>query len=306
MSWRNRAYEHADEAAYYPFVQWVNNGDSLEPRSDKGGFACPVGQSVEIPGSPATIHHRNGKSSAVIFADALSVAVLRTRFTWVKDGNRLSDYVRGARGKLQALCLVKPADGTPTGLVILTFTGVVSRRFRAVHRAFQATIRKATGGEAPSYAFWMRVGAGEIEMVGGKKKSPITSIELLEEPDPDRDYVGDVLVDSLPWKEILSWADAWKNPGPNGSGEVVEEEQGEDQAQPQPREGTLEWARRFPLPFEGTSVKKGTPLGELSDGALEFLTGKADEYPQAAQAAGIIRHANQQADTEEAGYEPPF
>jgi hypothetical protein len=84
MSWQDRSFEHADEAISYQFIQWVNNGDSLEPRSDKGGFACPVDQDIPIPGKAARIHHRGGSTTDVIFIQELSVAILRTRFAWVE------------------------------------------------------------------------------------------------------------------------------------------------------------------------------------------------------------------------------
>jgi hypothetical protein len=53
-----------------------------------------------------------------------------------------------------------------------------------------------------------------------------------------------------------------------------------------------------PLPFKGSTVAKRTPLDQLSDAALEQLCGMADRYPEAARAAGILRHHRQTAEPE--------
>jgi hypothetical protein len=303
--WKDRSFPHGGEEEFFPFIQWANSGAALEPRRELGGFACPLDQGLEIPGERARLHHRNGESTEVIFADCLSVAVIRTRFAWVKDGHRQPAYMPGARGKLQALCLVRVPDANgevkASELVMLTLSGVAGRFFQAAQRDFRAKVRQATKGKAPAYSFWMTIGAGDILMVGSNQQSPITSIVLRCEPDVDSDYIGDEAVDSLPWPTILSWAEAWRSPGVNGSGVISEADEDEEDGAPPagagtssaPAEGTLEWAEGFPLPFKGHTVDKGTPLGELSDAALEALAGKSGEYPEAARAAGIIRHGRQ-------------
>lgn len=221
-----RQYDHADEMApSYPFLQWVNDPNTLEPRQKAGGFARPVDQDFSSPGEPVVLHHREGGATEVVFTQELTVAVLKTRFAWIKDGLRVPRYVQGARGKLQALCLLRTPD--PDGVhhkvqgpVMLTFTGLAGSRFNAARNQFGKAARKATKGQAPTYAFWMTLKAGDVEMVGKTKKSPITNVVLGAEADPDRDYVGDEVVDAIPWPEIDQWASAWKAPGPNGDGAI--------------------------------------------------------------------------------------
>jgi hypothetical protein len=319
MSWQDRPFEHADETISFNFVQWVNDGGSLEPRADKGGFACPVDQDIPIPGKAATIHHRGGSTTDVIFTQELSVAILRTRFAWVKDGLRVAEYTDGARGKLQAVGYVVGADGAPVPEpVMLTFTGLASREFGQVRRQFTQSVRRATKGQAPAYAFWMHLRAGEVTMAGSTQQSPITTVELAREVDPDQDYLGDALVDAIPWPDVLAWADAWKSPGPNGTGVMHESDEEEDDAPETPslpeqagppvyQEGTVEWASEIPLPFDGNSVSKGTPLGELSDNALRYIVDdKARQFPKAAKAARILMQARQEVRQEDGEYEPPF
>lgn len=312
MSWQDRTFEHADEAISFNFIQWINDGGSLEPRAEKGGFGCPVDQDIPIPGKAARIHHRGGSTTDVIFSQDLSVAILRTRFAWVKDGLRVAEYVDGARGKLQAVGYVVGGDGAPVPEpVMLTFTGLASREFSQVRRQFTQSVRKATKGQAPAYAFWMHLRAGEVTMAGSTQQSPITTVELAREVDLDQDYVGDALVDATPWSDVLAWADAWKSPGPNGTGVIHEtdedENDGSETSSPGYQEGTVEWASEIALPFDGTSVAKGTPLGELSDNALRYIVEhKEREHPKAAKAARILMRAREEVRQEDGEYEPPF
>jgi len=295
MSWKDRTFEHpGEEALSFPFIQWVNNGGSVEPRAERGGFACPTGQEVSIPGIDARLHHRNGEYTEVIFAQELSAAVFKTRFAWIKDGVRIANYTRGARGKLQVLVYVRGENGTAAvGPVMLTFTGIPSRQFGQLRKQFAAAVRKATKGKAPAYAFWMRLKAGEVEMVGQSQKSPITTIELAADLDPDRDYIGDALVDSIPWPQAEEWAKAWDSPGPNGEGEIAgaESEESSDD-----RGMTLEQARSIALPVNATKsgISAGTPLGQVADklpdtkALLNWLSAQSEEHPHAAQAATLL------------------
>lgn len=286
MSWKDRKYQ-VDEVSY-PFVQWINNGGSLEPRESTGGFACPVDQGVDIPGAqPAVVHHRNGNTTDVLFSHAIEVAVIKTRFAWVKDGIRQPSYTKGARGKVQALCYVRGAD--QAGLVMLTFAGLAGKSFGEARKGFASAVRKATKGKAPAYAFWMTVQSGEVKMVGRGTKSPITTIEWKGGFDPDSDYIGDDLVDSIPWDEVNSWAQEWNTPGPNGSGEVVHEQE----------QDPLEWAKNYPVPIRGQSFPKGTPMGELKNAVLEYILRHSEELkiPQdAVRAANIILEAQDEED----------
>jgi hypothetical protein len=220
MSWQDRSFQHTDEAQY-PFIQWVNSGGNLNPRAEKGGFAAPMDQGITIPGIFSELHHRNGESTEVIYTPELTVAVITTRFAWIKDGMRLPSYRDGARGKLQVLCYVQSTEGEPPVVAMLTFTGIPSRSFSNARKAFSNSVAKATKRQAPAWAFWMTVHAGEVKMVGTKAQSPITTVELVREVDPDRDYVGDDLADEI--EELLideakAWREAWVGGGTNGEG----------------------------------------------------------------------------------------
>lgn len=302
-----RQYDRSDDLApSYPFIQWVNDPNALEPRQQTGGFARPVNQDFPSPGEPAVLHHKGGGATEVVFTQELTVAVLKTRFAWVKDGVRVPQYVEGARGKLQALCLLRVPDAnhgdgyTVEGPVMLTFTGLAGSRFNVVRGQFAKAVRAATKGKAPAYAFWMTLAAGDVEMVGKTKKSPITNVILDGDFDPDRDYIGDEVVDGIPWPEIDEWASAWKRPGPNGEGvvEAEAEPDGDESADgeaPDPAdpanwyaEGTWEWAMQQTLPFDARTAKAGAPLNKLGDEALEYIAGQEGKYPTAAKAARIL------------------
>ena len=67
------------ETAAFPFIQWINDGGSLEPRSEIGGFGMPLDQATmlgaNIPGDVRAIHHRSGNITEVIFGAAFSIIV---------------------------------------------------------------------------------------------------------------------------------------------------------------------------------------------------------------------------------------
>jgi hypothetical protein len=228
MSWRDREYKRQDEMVF-PFIQWVNDGGSLEPRNGVGGFAMPLDQAAilgsNIPGDVRALHHKGGKQTDVVFGTALEAAVLATRFTWIKDREVIPAYEPGARGKLQALALVRDAGGHTVGPVLLTFKGVAGKQFGAALRTHREEVRKATENAAPAYAFFGVYRSGEVEMVGKETKSPITGLVYGDEfrpCDPDADYVGDAPLDALDWGQVDAWADAWNQPGGadgNGGGE---------------------------------------------------------------------------------------
>lgn len=202
MGWKNRQYKRQGEAAAFPFIQWVNNGGALEPRNanDVGGFAQPLDQAqilgAHIPGEVRALHHRGGDATDVVFTTELAAAVLATRFSWIKDGNMLADYTPGARGKLQALVITRDADGNAIGPAMLTFTGLAGRQFSEALNAHRESVRMATAGEVPVYAFFGVYRSGAVEIVGNGKKSPITTIDYGGGSngdggfDPDAAFVG--------------------------------------------------------------------------------------------------------------------
>jgi hypothetical protein len=219
MSWRERHFRHRDETVV-PFVQWVNDGGTLEPRSDRGGFAAPVDQGLVIPGTAADLYHKGGTKTPVIFTPELEVAIMATRFSWVKDRIRLDTYQEGARGKLQALGLVRTVDGVEVGM--LTFTGLVTREFTEARKRFALDVRRKAEG-APAWAFWMVLEAGDTAMVGKSAKSAITTLTVGREVDPDADYIGEDLADLVERMldgEAREWEAAWSGTGADGEGEI--------------------------------------------------------------------------------------
>ena len=245
MPWNNRQSTIKDSAGpSYPYIQLVNDGNSLDPRSANGGFAMPVEQSEAAGFVPAGMEQRNlifrdNAPTPVFFGEYLEVAPMVTRFAWIKDGHRISAYVDGARGKLQLLCYVKDSEGCWMGPVMLTATGLASKDISSAIKAHRERVYKATRGKAPASYFGMILTASESQMGGGKQKSKITPIVLESDFEADRDYIGDTVADEIEalWEaQFRPWADAWKNnPGPNGEGEVPGTEEYEDNTSAAPQ-----------------------------------------------------------------------
>jgi len=226
-----RQYDRGDDLGEsYPWVQWVNRGSDLEPQQPVGGFASPLDQDVNLPNSIyAILHHLNGQDTEVVYTDQLQIAVLRRRFCWVDPATRirLPKYQPGARGKTQFLCYIKTDDGF-IGPIMLTFTGLAGVHFDAARHEFARSVRKATGGKAPTYAFWMTIVAGKPVMVGkGDRKSPICPPTWTGDFDPDRDFVGEELLGVIDWDMVDRWASPKAQPAiteSNGTGYEEDEE----------------------------------------------------------------------------------
>jgi len=232
MAWQDRNDSQIlqeEMACEYPFIQYVNDGSTLDPREATGGFAMSAEQVELLKATPNgavehTLIFSTGESEAVFFTDWLRFVPLATRFAWVKDGNRLGSFVDGARGKLQALGYVETENGY-AGPVMLTVKGMASKDLAQALREHRQTVRKATQGKAPSVFFSVLLHAAEPEMRGTKQKSRATPIARSNEFDPDVDYVGDELADIIEaeWETYKQWAAAWEhNPGPNGDGELAD------------------------------------------------------------------------------------
>ncbi|MBU1746825.1 MAG: hypothetical protein KKA73_03985, partial [Chloroflexi bacterium] len=221
--WQGRQYRHSGDALGYPFVQFVNSGGDLDPRQQQGGFAAPVDQGVPIPGVTATLHHKGGGSTPVIYAPELTLAVVKTRFAWVKQGRRISGYEPGARGKLQVLAIIQTTAGPQVAM--LTFTGIAGRNFGAVRKAHADSVRKATSGQAPAWAFWLTTQADGTELAGKDgAQSPVTKLALAREVDADQDYVGPAVADQIEALldgPAVQWAAAWGSDedGDDGAGD---------------------------------------------------------------------------------------
>lgn len=231
MSWQDRANSQIlqeEMVAEYPFIQYVNDGGTLDPREPTGGFAMPTDQVESVGAAPQgavehTLIFSTGEREQVCFTDRVRYVPLTTRFAWVKDGNRLGSYVDGARGKLQVLGYVATADGF-AGPVMLTVKGLASKDLAQALRDHRQAVRKATQGQAPSAFFALHLYAGETTLRGTKQKSRATPIVRATDFDPDKDYVGDALADIIEaeWEMYKQWAAAWQHtPGPNGDGELA-------------------------------------------------------------------------------------
>ena len=248
-----------DTIESYPFIQWVNRGDLLDPPQDRGGFAMPGGQESLIDGDYAILGHSNGATTDVLFTQALALAVIAYRFAWVKDGTRLAEYTEGARGRIQALCFTTDQDDVILGPLVLTVKGTTSKDLSGILRAHRSDVRKLTNGKAPGWFFWTRLQAGEPTMVGSKARSLATPLEPAAGV-TEEDFIGQEVVKRINAhaNEISRWAGAWKAAGANG----------EDDPSTAPH----------PETEAGPATGKMTPLGE----ALAMAMPVTQRYGQGA------------------------
>lgn len=286
MSWRDRQFKIPVQDEGYPFIQFVHDGASLEPRRKTGGFAMPTDQAQIAGGAPAgaeysALHFKSGESTEIFFSDRLTVVPLVYRFAWIKDGIRIQEYTEGARGKLQLLAFVQAEEGW-IGPVMITTTGLASKDLMAALKEHRSRVRRATAGKAPCSVFAMTITAGQSKMEGKRQQSRVTPIVLADEFDPDRAYVGDDMAGRIEreWGEYERWARAWSSPGPNGEGEIGEEDGVEENAHPQaasapPPEEDTAWPWDIPLPFAskkyGPNATVGTLVNARDREALEAL-----------------------------------
>jgi hypothetical protein len=287
MSWQDAVQQVGMVEPTYPFVQWLNDGGILSPRSKSGGFAMPESEAAvagDVPkGAVRAVARFRTADEAVYFAPEIRAAILAVRFTWTKDGVPLPQYVEGARGKAKALALIEGERGP--FVAVLTLSGLSSRDFLTAWKEHKARVRKitrASGKEAPASIFYMTIKAGETQkMAQGSVRTPMV---LSGDFVPDQDYIGEQAMQLIPWDEVKTWASS--APAVNGDDE-------RDEPQPQEEQPLsshdLEWALRFPSPVGGKSFQKGTPLGELPSQAVQYIADNlADKYPDAARAARVI------------------
>ena len=297
MSWKDRKSTiEVGEGPAYPFMQFVHNGSSLEPRLEQGAFAMTLEQTdvldaVPAGATPHTLHFRGGDAESVAVTPRITLAPLTTRFAWIKDQHRMGTYVKGARGKLQLLAYVlsTPLDEARAGEllyagpVMLTFTGLASKQVSDALKAHRAQVRKATRGQAPSVLFTLTLGVAEPRLAGATQQSRITPIVLVEEGefDPDRRYVGDALAEVIEqdWPEYEAWSQAWRNPGPNGDGEIREEDDAEEVEAAEPAPAAPVVTFNVALPFQSAKYPGGTvhSLVEARDlASIQALVGWAE------------------------------
>jgi len=298
MSWKNAATQIGSAVAL-PLVQWVNDGGMVIPRQPKGGFALPqseagVAKDVLKGAIPVTVRFRGGDETAY-FSQQIRVAVLATRFVWMKDGVPIPAYVEGARGKVRVLALIEGEHGPFMG--VLTFSGLASKDFWAAWRNHRERVRKQTraaGQEAPASIFFMTLRAGTQEKMS--QGSVRTTVVLSEEFSPDQDYIGDQALSLINWDEVKAW-ESGSAPAVNGDEPEPDHDEPEPQhPSPEPPtapgpepEHNLDWALKYPSPVGGKTFQKGTPLGELPGQAVQYIADNlANKYPDAARAARVI------------------
>jgi hypothetical protein len=281
-------------------MQFVHRGSSLEPRMEHGAFAMTLEQTEYLDAAPVgsephTLHFSSGDSEDVAATPRVTLAPLVTRFAWIKDGNRVGTYVKGCRGKLQLLAyvLATPFDADAAGEVIyagpvmLTFKGLASKQVNDALKAHRSRVRKATRGQAPSVYFTLTLGVEAPRLAGsGQQQSRITPITLVEDTafNPDEHYIGDALADIVEaeWETYQTWAQAWKQPGPNGDGEIREDD--EDADAPVESGGDVERVQYdHRLPFPSKKYGSGATVQDLFDAgdtdALQALIGWCKRNP---------------------------
>lgn len=227
MGWRDRQDSEVlagEPGAKYPWVQWVNRGADLDPRRQAGGFFI-TSENLAVLGDPEI---KGGESSGVVFSGGdtdtgiflpeISVAVMGSRFRWqIREGNRtrgLSEWVQGARSKLQVLILLQTAQTGWVGPLMITLTGTVTGDFWEAYKEHRQEVRKATGGRGAAAWFWMTLTAGEPVQRGDQGASSlVTPIALVapESFDPDALYVGDGAADFIEkyYPTVETWRDEW-------------------------------------------------------------------------------------------------
>lgn len=228
MGWRDRQQSRVRDAeprAEYPWIQWINVGSTLDPRRKNGGFFLTsenlaiLGE-PDIPGAEAsTLNFSSDETETGLYLGSIDVAILGTRFAWqTRDGNRAhlsAEYTPGARGKMQALVLLKTAEGS-CGPLLLTVTGTVTKDLLNATKTHRQQVRQATGGQGATPWFWLRLLAGSTEKRGSANaQSTVTPIVMSPEPFvAEAAYVGDNLAD---WMEehfevCQQWANEWDHP----------------------------------------------------------------------------------------------
>jgi len=278
----------------YPFIQWVNRGEDLEPRQPAGGFAMPADQDPLIDGVPAVLRHSSGSTTPVVYASDLALAVVASRFAWVKDGMRILEYAEGARGKLQALCFTVTRSGACLGPIVLTTRGTTSRALNDIQKTHREEVRKMTHGKAPTWVFWTRLQAGKPVLVGHKARSMVTPLERAAAVS-EADFIGEALVKTIGEfaDDIRRWVDAWKLAGSGSEEELAAAAVGDDETLAAAVPGTeahdLAQAMGLALPFVSRKYGVKASMGDLFRAqdrqALEWFINNPARYPQHTEAA---------------------
>ena len=219
--------EELQEFHGYPFIQWVNRGNSLVPAQKHGGFAAPADQGIPLSGEYCQLVHSSGDTTEVFFTDTLQVVPVAKRFAWDMDGTLIQQYASGARGKLQVLAWVQTQDGV-MGPLVITMKGMASKAMSKALKehthAVATALRNRVKKPLPWFA-WMELKSGTPQMVGkGKQRSLYTPVEYVETEELEligRDLYQEILSYA---EEIARWKQAWREmPRPNGDSEVSDD-----------------------------------------------------------------------------------
>lgn len=270
MGWQDRQDSQVlanEPGAEFPWIQWVNRGQDLDPRHQSGGFfitsenlALLGNDDVIIPGAEASkLVFSSGESQTGVLMQNVAVAVLASRFSWqVREGQRTvlhSTYQPGARGKLQTLVLLKTRDGF-VGPVMITLTGTVTQDMTAAIKLHRQQVRQATAGKGASSWFWLRLMAGEPTRRGSANASSTVTPILRDESlqfDVETDYIGDDAADLIEelFESLQVWEADWEGTG------AVEPEEPEGPPEEPAQTGSNDIRSRNPNPL-------GDALGEWS------------------------------------------
>lgn len=237
MGWRDKkgfkTFGAQQDEQEYVYIQWLNDGQALDPRQQSGGFFLPHDQpifeqrglapeDVALPGIPAVRHFKSGSKVEGVFAPYLDLAVTVNRFRWEKGRGTEKEYIYNApypgigwRGKTQILAL---AQGGKQPFYLLTFSGWPGTHFLealAKHETqVKADLAQAgdTTSRPPAWVFFGRYVGGDQEMVGNGQKSTITRITY----DPagfslDDRYIGDQLAEIVEGEitTLIEWQNEW-------------------------------------------------------------------------------------------------
>ena len=272
MGWKDRqdsAVKDAEPEARHPYAQWVNRGGDLDPRHDRGGFFISVENLAmlgdpDIPGAEAvTFHHSTNDYSTGVLLQEIQASIIIDRFAWslYNEATRRTslsmEYVEGARGKRQALVLLKTVDGY-VGPMMITLTGMVSKDMDTATATHRQMVRQATGGEGATAWFWATLGAGEPVRLGKGATSSMGTPILYREPEgglfnPDALYIGDEAADQIEaaFGEFQTWANAWEERyGKGAAASTVHAEDNEDYT----------GSREEPPPFDTEPQQAPLPL----------------------------------------------
>jgi hypothetical protein len=251
----------------------------------------------------ATLNFGEGGSSTGVFLGAMDVAILATRFAWLtkndrdrRDRGTLSqNYSDGARGKLQALVLLRTIAGW-TGPAIVTLTGTVTSDFSAAIKTHRQQVIRATSGKGAAPWFWARLESGSPEKRGhGSATSTVTPIALQGEVDPGAAYVGDEAAD---WMEenfdlIQAWGAAWKGSAGGQQVEIVAppEPDSDDEQPPMPNESPFP-ASTSQTPMMDARTRFGVTWNRLAQlGCKPANLNNAWDLPTINQATALMEAA---------------